>query len=63
MRLRYQGTEPRDGWQPGEVCDVSDVAAPALVATGLWLVVLVAPRLPGPPLDRMVHGPEVKPWP
>lgn len=62
MKLRYQGSDPRDGWRPGEVREVGDDTAAELVATGLWVVPSVAPRLPGPEHDRMMRAPEVRPW-
>ena len=62
MPLRYLGDTPRDGWTVGEVREVDDDTAAPLIASGLWAVDQVAPRVPGPEHDRMMRPPEVRPW-
>lgn len=62
IRLRYDGREARDGWQPGELRDVDDHAAEPLLLDGAWSAVVVAPVVRGPSLDRRIASPRGEEW-
>ena len=62
IRLRYNGHEARDGWQPGEIRDVDHHAAEPLLLSGAWSLVLVAPVVDGPALDRRITSPGGAAW-
>ena len=62
FRLRFEGVAPRDGWQPGEIRDVDHHAAEPLLLSGAWSLVLVAPVVREPSLDRMIATPGGAAW-